>query len=136
MVIYLHPGGFYAGTSVSYWSGPQYIMDQDVVFVSFNYRLASLGKLFFTLYSHLNQKFTFFVAGFLSTGDKYAPGNYALKDQVVLLKWVQKNIESFGGDPKSVTLIGYSAGGWSIILHLLSPMSQGFTYLKFSYNLR
>lgn len=45
VVIYLHPGGFYAGGSVSYWSGPQYLMDQDIVFVTFNYRLSSLGKL-------------------------------------------------------------------------------------------
>lgn len=71
----------------------------------------------------------FFASGFLSTGDKHAPGNYALKDQVVLLKWVQRNIEAFGGDPNSVTLLGYSAGGWSIILHLLSPMSQGDNFL-------
>lgn len=63
--------------------------------------------------------------GFLSTGDKHAPGNNGLKDQVVLMKWVKKNIEAFGGDPNSITLLGYSAGAWSILLHMLSPMSEG-----------
>ncbi|CAH1958126.1 unnamed protein product [Acanthoscelides obtectus] len=63
--------------------------------------------------------------GFLATGDKEAPGNNGLKDQVLVLKWVQKYIESFGGDPNSVTLLGYSSGSWSAILHMLSPMSKG-----------
>nr|XP_023018088.1 venom carboxylesterase-6-like [Leptinotarsa decemlineata] len=62
---------------------------------------------------------------FLSTGDKLAPGNNGLKDQVELLKWVKNNIEAFGGDPNCVTLEGYSAGGWSNVLHMVSPMSQG-----------
>lgn len=61
----------------------------------------------------------------MSTGDKHAPGNYGMKDQVVLLKWVKRNIDAFGGDPNSVTLLGSSAGAWSVILHMLSPMSQG-----------
>lgn len=44
------------------------------------------------------------------------------------MKWVKKNIEAFGGDPNSITLLGYSAGAWSIILHMLSPMSQGIVF--------
>ncbi|CAH1958118.1 unnamed protein product [Acanthoscelides obtectus] len=105
VIVYILPGAFYSTTSVSYWAGPQYFMDQDIVFVTFNYRLGSLG--------------------FLATGDKESPGNYGMKDQVVVLKWVQKNIASFGGDPDSVTLLGYSAGSWSIIFHMVSPMSKG-----------
>lgn len=61
----------------------------------------------------------------MSTGDKEAPGNNGLKDQVVLLKWVKQNIEAFGGDPDNVTITGYSAGGWSVIFHMLSPLSRG-----------
>lgn len=61
----------------------------------------------------------------MSSGDARAPGNLGLKDQVVALRWVQKNIASFGGDPNSVTITGYSAGSWSVILHLMSPMSKG-----------
>ncbi|KAG5884814.1 hypothetical protein JTB14_012022 [Gonioctena quinquepunctata] len=105
VIVHIHAGGFYSVGSPSYWAGPDYYLDQDIVLVTFNYRLATLG--------------------FLSTGDKHAPGNNGFKDQVEVLKWVQNNIQAFGGDPNSVTLVGYSAGGWSNVLHMLSPMSQG-----------
>ena len=61
----------------------------------------------------------------MSTGEKDAPGNNGLKDQVQALKWVKQNIESFGGDPNSVTIMGYSAGAISVVLHMVSPMSVG-----------
>lgn len=57
--------------------------------------------------------------------DGHAPGNVGLKDQVLVLKWVQQNIHYFGGDPKKVTLFGQSSGATSVHLHMLSPMSQG-----------
>lgn len=65
-----------------------------------------------------------FFEGFLSTGDNLAPGNMGLKDQVAALRWIQRNIAAFGGDPNSVTLCGYSAGSFSIILHMVSPLSK------------
>ncbi|RZC36490.1 COesterase domain containing protein, partial [Asbolus verrucosus] len=104
VIMYLHSGGFYSVTGRSDWAGPQYFMDQDIVLVTINYRLGSLG--------------------FISTGED-APGNNGLRDQVLAMKWIQNNIESFGGDPGSVSLFGYSAGSWSITLHLVSPMSRG-----------
>lgn len=67
---------------------------------------------------------TFFV-GFLSTGDKEAPGNNGFKDQVEALKWVKENIGAFGGDAESITLGGYSAGAAAVSLHLVSPLSLG-----------
>ncbi|KAF5306931.1 hypothetical protein FQA39_LY00161 [Lamprigera yunnana] len=105
VIFYVHPGGHYIYTGNSNWAGPHYLLDQDVVFVTINYRLAVLG--------------------FLSTGDKLAPGNNGMKDQVLALKWVNENILAFGGDPNRVTLVGYSAGGGSVISHMFSKMSKG-----------
>lgn len=61
----------------------------------------------------------------MSTEDDVLPGNYGMKDQVMALKWVKNNIEKFGGDPNRVTIFGTSAGGISVGLHMLSPMSKG-----------
>lgn len=105
VIVHIHAGGFYAGGSPSYLGGPQYYMDQDIVLVTFNYRLGALG--------------------FLATGEKDAPGNNGFKDQVEVLKWVKQNIEAFGGDPNSVTIQGYSAGAISVVLHMISPLSVG-----------
>lgn len=52
-------------------------------------------------------------------------GNYGMKDQVMALHWVQKNIVHFNGDPNLVTIFGNSAGGACIGFHMLSPMSKG-----------
>uniref|UniRef100_A0A1I8PSZ6 Carboxylic ester hydrolase n=1 Tax=Stomoxys calcitrans TaxID=35570 RepID=A0A1I8PSZ6_STOCA len=105
VIVYFHPGGFYAGTGMNRYFGAEYFMERDIVLVTLNYRLATLG--------------------FLATGTKEAVGNMGLKDQVTALRWIQTHIEKFGGDPKSVTLMGYSAGSFSIGLHMISPMSRG-----------
>ncbi|KAF5277168.1 hypothetical protein FQR65_LT03874 [Abscondita terminalis] len=104
VMVFFHPGGFQMGSANSEEYGPQYLLDHDIVLVVPNYRLATLG--------------------FLSTGDKEAPGNNGLKDQVQALKWVKANIASFGGDPEAVTIAGCSAGAMSVSLHLVSPLSK------------
>lgn len=63
--------------------------------------------------------------GFLSTEDEVVPGNLGLKDQTFALKWVHKNIKSFGGNPNSVTIDGESAGAASTHYHYISPLSKG-----------
>lgn len=67
----------------------------------------------------------FFAVGFLSTGDEVIPGNYGLKDQIAALKWVQKNIQYFGGDPSRVTLNGMSSGAICTHLLCMSTKSEG-----------
>jgi carboxylesterase type B len=64
------------------------LLQKDVIVVSFNYRLG--------------------IIGFLSLDDESLniPGNAGLKDQVFALKWVQRNIKNFGGDPDNVTIFG------------------------------
>ncbi|KAF5306941.1 hypothetical protein FQA39_LY00171 [Lamprigera yunnana] len=105
VVLFIHPGGYYSWSGRSDSFGPDYFLDQNVVLVVLNYRLASLG--------------------FMSTGDKIAPGNNGLKDQVIALRWIKNNIRAFGGNADLVTISGYSAGGASVSLHLVSPMSKG-----------
>ncbi|KAL1402081.1 hypothetical protein pipiens_019876 [Culex pipiens pipiens] len=105
VIFYIH-GGSYASGSASFAEyGPERLMDTGkVIVVVIQYRLG--------------------VFGFLSTDDSSSPGNYGLKDQSMALRWVQRNIERFGGDPNRVTLVGQSAGGAAVQMHMMSRLSQ------------
>ncbi|XP_066603855.1 esterase FE4-like [Prorops nasuta] len=105
VLVYIHGGAFHVGSSNSSIFAPDYMADQQIILVTFNYRLNVLG--------------------FFSTANKASPGNYGLKDMVVALKWVQNNIEYFGGDPNSVTIMGNSAGAVSVHLLALSNKTEG-----------
>lgn len=105
VMVWFHGGGWECGAGISAFYGPKYLLDHDVVFVSGNFRLGPLG--------------------FLSTETSDCPGNFGLKDQVMVLKWVQENIAAFGGDPSSVTIFGESAGGASATYHMISPATRG-----------
>jgi carboxylesterase type B len=65
------------------------------------------------------------ILGFLNLYDKVATGNQGLKDVILALQWVQKNISQFGGDPKNVTIFGESAGGAIVHGLTLSPLAKG-----------
>ncbi|KAL4715845.1 hypothetical protein ACJJTC_014577 [Scirpophaga incertulas] len=106
VMVFIHGGGFLFGHGTDDSAhGPDYLIEKNVVVVSFNYRLG--------------------IFGFLCLDHKDAPGNMGLRDQVLALKWVQKNIKIFNGDPENVTVFGFSAGGASIEYLILSPMAKG-----------
>lgn len=69
--------------------------------------------------------FFFLSAGFLSTGDQAAKGNYGLLDQIQALRWIKENIQAFKGDPKRVTIFGSGAGASCVSLLTLSHYSEG-----------
>ncbi|XP_069689989.1 juvenile hormone esterase-like [Periplaneta americana] len=105
VMVFIHGGGYTFGSGKPASYGPHFIIDKDVVMITINYRLG--------------------VFGFLSTGDDAAPGNFGLKDQLEALRWIQKNIAAFGGDPNKVTIFGESAGSFSVHFHVLSQASKG-----------
>ncbi|MCR4824807.1 MAG: carboxylesterase family protein [Bacteroidales bacterium] len=87
------------------WAG------KDVVLVSFNYRVGPFG---------------FFAHPALSAEDpEHATGNWGTLDQIAVLKWVQKNISQFGGDPDNVMIFGQSAGSRSVKFLSASPLTKG-----------
>ena len=103
VMVYIHGGGYEIGTPRVYQG--DLLPLWDIVLVSVQYRLGPFG--------------------FLYTNREEARGNYGMLDQVQALKWIHENIQNFGGDPDSVTIFGESAGGSSVSLHLLSPLSKG-----------
>lgn len=111
VVVYIHGGGHFEGSNSDVpFDGPHLVGDSDTVMVSINYRLGIFGF--------------FYVADML--GEAYeASGNCGLLDQIFALKWVQKNIAAFGGDPNCVTIMGQSAGGKSVAHLMMTPLAKG-----------
>ncbi|KAB0802872.1 hypothetical protein PPYR_05058 [Photinus pyralis] len=94
VMVWIYGGAFVRGSNSYKFYGPDFLLNENVIVVTINYRLG--------------------VFGFLGTEDASAPGNYGIKDQLLALQWVNKNIVSFGGNPGRVTLFGESAGAASV----------------------
>ncbi|KAH9641816.1 hypothetical protein HF086_005356 [Spodoptera exigua] len=105
VMVYIHGGTYIIGNGGKLLYGPDFLIHQDVILVTFNYRLGALG--------------------FICLGIKEAPGNAGLKDQIAALRWVRKNIAAFGGDPDNVTLFGLSAGATSVSMLIASNATKG-----------
>ncbi|XP_033637845.1 neuroligin-3-like [Asterias rubens] len=104
VMVFIHGDGYQDGSGNMY-DGSVLASYGDVIVVTFNYRLGILG--------------------FLSTDDGAARGNYGLLDQILVLKWINQNIENFGGDPGRVTIFGVGSGAASAGLLMLSNMTTG-----------
>ncbi|GAB1863190.1 Carboxylic ester hydrolase [Camponotus japonicus] len=112
VMVWIHGGGFSNGSGGSSMHGPDYIVEKDIVLVTLNYRLGVLG--------------------FLNLYDEVATGNQGLKDVILALQWVQKNISEFGGNSENVTIFGGSVGAAIVHYLTLSPLTEGLFHKAIS----
>ncbi|KAF9407857.1 hypothetical protein HW555_012267 [Spodoptera exigua] len=105
VIVFIHGGGFSSGSNSKLIYNPQFLVKDNVIVVTINYRIGAFG--------------------FLCLGIKEAPGNIGLKDQLAALKWIQNNIAYFGGNPNSVTIFGESAGAVSVHYLVLTNSAEG-----------
>ncbi|KAM4833541.1 carboxylesterase 1D-like [Thomomys bottae] len=111
VMVWIHGGALLVGGASTY-DGLALAAHEDVVVVTIQYRLG--------------------IWGFFSTGDEHSRGNWGHLDQVAALRWVQDNIASFGGNPGSVTIFGESAGGESVSVLVLSPLTKNLFHRAIS----
>ncbi|MGZ3376629.1 MAG: carboxylesterase/lipase family protein [Phenylobacterium sp.] len=111
VMVWFYGGGLVnGGTQPEIYQGDNFARD-GVVFVSVNYRLGRFG-----FFAH---------PALTAEHPGELKGNYGFMDQLEGLKWVQRNIAAFGGDPKQVTIFGESAGGFSVHTLLATPLAKG-----------
>lgn len=111
VLVWIYGGGFSSGGSACAIYDGEALARKGVVFVSINYRVGAMG---FFAHPELSKE-----------NSNNASGNYGLLDQIAALKWVQKNISAFGGDPSNVTIAGQSAGSMSVNCLVASPLAKG-----------
>jgi para-nitrobenzyl esterase len=114
VMVWVHGGGFQAGGSSEPRQDGETLAKKGVVVVSINYRMGVFG---FFAHPELTKE-----------SGRNASGNYGLMDQAAALRWVQKNIAAFGGDPSTVTVFGESAGSFSVSALMASPLSKGLLH--------
>jgi len=112
VLVWIYGGGFsFGSTSEPGYSGEK-LAQKGVVLVSIAYRVGQLG---FLTHPELSAESPY-----------HSSGNYGLLDQIAALKWIQKNIAAFGGDPNKVTIFGESAGAISVSMLCASPLAKGY----------
>lgn len=111
VMVWLHGGSYAIGTGGEEAAS---LASLGVVVVTINYRLGLLG---FMAHPALTKE-----------SPHRSSGNYGLLDQIEALRWVQRNIEAFGGDPRRVTVFGHSSGADAVLQLLASPLSRGLMH--------
>ena len=111
VMVWVHGGGFTAGSGSDSRSDGARLCQEGAVVVSLNYRSGLFGFLAHPALAH--------------ESPHGVSGNYGLQDQLMALAWVRRNIAAFGGDPGRVTAFGVSAGSASIALLLTSAQARG-----------
>jgi para-nitrobenzyl esterase len=109
VMVWIHGGALVVGESDDY--DPTRLVQHGAIVVTLNYRLGHLGFLAHPALS--------------AESPDHASGDYGLMDQQAALRWVQRNIAKFGGNPDNVTIFGQSAGGLSVHSQLASPLAAG-----------
>lgn len=111
VMVWIHGGGFTGGSGSGQQSFGHQFTKQGVILVTINYRLGRLGHFAFPA---LSAEYT-----------EESKGSYAFMDQIAALKWVNANIDAFGGDANNVTIFGFSAGGVSVHSLMTIPAAKG-----------
>jgi len=109
VMVWIYGGGFQYGSSDTAVLDGSHLANDDVVVVTFNYRVGVMG----------------FLATSQLDAESGTSGNWGLLDSLAALKWVKANIANFGGDPNRVTIFGESAGAHSVGMLLASPLTRG-----------
>jgi para-nitrobenzyl esterase len=111
VMVWIHGGGFTAGTPPERLYHGEAIAKKGVIVVTLAYRLGVFGFLAHPALS--------------AEGARHTSGNYGLLDMIAALQWVKKNVAAFGGDPGRVTIFGESAGGIAVSMLCASPLAKG-----------
>ncbi|XP_055299062.1 esterase B1-like isoform X2 [Sitodiplosis mosellana] len=106
VMIYIFGGAFNGYSGDDLFLGPDFLIEHDIILVTFNHRVGMFG--------------------FLSLGTPEYSGNMGMKDQQLAIKWVYDNIEQFGGDKTKITLSGHSSGAHSATHHMLNEESTQY----------
>ncbi|MFP5235130.1 MAG: carboxylesterase/lipase family protein [Acidobacteriota bacterium] len=111
VMVWIYGGGFTTGsTAIRLYSGEK-LAEHGVVVVSIAYRVGPMGFLA--------------LPALTAESSHHVSGNYGMLDQIAGLRWVQRNIAAFGGNPHRVTIFGESAGGISVSILAASPLAHG-----------
>jgi para-nitrobenzyl esterase len=111
VMVWIFGGGYHAGDTSEPRQDGGRLAAKGVVVVSMNYRLGVFG-----FFSHPE---------LTAESGRSASGNYGIMDQTAALRWVQRNIAAFGGDPSNVTIFGESAGSYSVSIQMATPTARG-----------